>query len=311
MTMLGKAIVTGGAGFIGSHLTDALLAAGTEVHIIDDLSSGDWLRASPRARLHQLDVCGPEACRTAAAIKPDVIYHLAAQADVQRSIQNPGLDLSVNVQGTINMLEACRLASGCKLVFASTSAVYGDLAKNILTEDDPARPISFYGLSKLTAEHYIRLYARLFGVPYTILRYGNVFGPRQTAKGEGGVVAVFMDRVAAGEPLGVNGDGEQTRDFIYVADIVQANLAAASRGDGETLHASTGHPTSVNTLIRLLEELHPAGVSAQYRPAKAGDIRHSCLSTNHAAACLGWSPAYSFAEGIEETYRARMNARRR
>ncbi len=298
-----KAIVTGGAGFIGSHLTDALIAIGAEVHVIDNLSTGDAARVHPSAELHAADVRSPAARSAVVSAKPDIMFHLAAQADVQRSMDDPDLDLSVNVSGTLNMLEACREAGVRKFVFASTSGVYGDLQRDLMREDDPVDPISYYGLSKLTAERYIRLYDRHAGVPYTILRYGNVYGPRQTSKGEGGVVAIFMERILKGLPLTIHGDGRQTRDFVYVQDILQANLAAAERGSGETLHVSTGKPTSVNQLVELLRRIHPAEIAAEYGPARSGDIVHSCLSNRLTRTLLRWQPACDIEHGLRETYR--------
>lgn len=298
-----KAVVTGGAGFIGSHLVDALAASGAEVHVIDNLSAGSRARVHPSAALHVLDVRSPEARAAIAAAKPDVVFHLAAQADVQQSILSPDLDLSVNVQGTLNVLEACREARVRKLVFASTSGVYGDLERELTDEEDPAEPISYYGLSKLTAERYIRMYGGYHGLAFTILRYGNVFGPRQTAKGEGGVIALFMQRLKEGATLFINGDGEQTRDFVYVSDVVRANLAAAGSGDGLTLHVSTGRPTSINRLVERLRARSPVPVETVNRPARSGDILHSCLSNERARLALRWQPAVTFDEGLDATWR--------
>ena len=301
-----KTVVTGGAGFIGSHLVNELIAHGFEVHALDDLSSGDSSRVHAGAVLHTADIRGAEARETIKSVKPDVIFHLAAQADVQRSILQPGFDTYVNVLGTLNVLEAARDADVRKIVFASTSGVYGNLQKELLTENDPTVPISFYGLSKLAAEHYIRLYNQFHGLAYTVLRYGNVYGPGQTVKGEGGVVAVFLDQIEKGLSLFVNGDGEQTRDFIYVKDVVQANLAAAERGDGETIHIATGSGTSVNRLAAILQSLHGRPVRVLHRPRKAGDILHSRLANAKARGLLLWKPHYDIEQGLRETYLARF-----
>ena len=225
-----KAIVTGGAGFIGSHLVDELIQNGAKVHVLDNLISGYSDYVHPLAVLHTDDICSNEAQQIILREKPDVVFHLAAQADVGRSVAEPGYDADVNINGTINILEACRTASVRKVIFSSTSAVYGNLQKDLISEADFVVPISYYGLSKLTAESYIRLFYALHRLPYTILRYANVYGPRQTAKGEGGVVAVFLDNIKKGKPLMIHGDGEQTRDFIYVKDVVQANIAAVIKG---------------------------------------------------------------------------------
>ncbi|SEP13483.1 GDP-mannose 4,6-dehydratase [Paenibacillus sp. OV219] len=304
-----KAVVTGGAGFIGSHLVKGLLEGGAIVHVIDNLSSGIRENVAPEAVLHTEDVRSAEAKQIIASVKPEVVYHLAARADVQQSILAPSLDASVNITGTINILDACKAACVNKIIFASTSGVYGNLEKERITERDPAIPISFYGLSKLTAERYIHMYSQLYCLSYTILRYGNVYGPGQTAKGEGGVIANFMERTIGNLPLYINGDGEQTRDFIYVGDVVRANLAAARHGDQETIHVSTGKRTSVNRIIELLREMHSAEIDLHYRPAQSGDIKHSCLSNRKARTNLQWEPAVSIEQGIAETYRSWLQRR--
>ncbi|MFD2333407.1 NAD-dependent epimerase/dehydratase family protein [Cohnella sp. GCM10020058] len=302
--------VTGGAGFIGSHLSEALLAAGADVHVIDNLSSGYRANVPAGAVFHETDIRSPEARAVIAGIRPEVIYHLAAQADVQRSIANPVEDASVNVEGTLNMLSAGRQAGTRKFVFASTSAVYGNVSKEVVSEREKAEPMSFYGLSKRTAEQYIRIYSQLYGLDYTILRYGNVYGPRQTPKGEGGVVAVFLDRLRQAIPPTVHGDGEQTRDFVYVNDIVAANIAAFARGARETLNVGTGRATSVNELLRLLELCRGAAIERRHAPARAGDIRHSRLDPRRARRVLRWASAYDAATGIAETYASTLPSSR-
>ncbi|MED3872548.1 GDP-mannose 4,6-dehydratase, partial [Priestia megaterium] len=228
--------------------------------------------------------------------------HLAAQADVSRSINDPQYDADVNIKGTINILEACRDASVDKIIFASTSAVYGELQKDLITEMDPTVPISYYGLSKLAAESYIRLFSRLYGLSYTILRYGNVYGPRQTPKGEGGVVAVFLDRLNKGTMLNIHGDGEQTRDFVYVKDIVQANIAAIDKGHQEVIHASTTQRTSVNRLLKELEKIHGSKINISHTEGRPGDIKHSCLDSKKAYKLLEWQSQVSIFNGFKETY---------
>lgn len=299
-----KAVVTGGAGFIGSHLVKGLLEGGAIVHVIDNLSSGIREHVAPGAVLHTEDVRSAEAKQIIASVKPEAVYHLAARADVQQSILAPAFDASVNITGTINTLDACKTACVNKIIFASTSGVYGNLEKERITERDPAIPISFYGLSKLTAESYIHMYSQLYCLSYTILRYGNVYGPGQTAKGEGGVIANFMERTIGNLPLYINGDGEQTRDFIYVGDVVRANLAAAHHADQETIHVSTGKSTSVNRIVELLRDMHTAEIDLHYRPAQSGDIKHSCLSNQKARTSLQWESAVSIEQGIAETYRS-------
>ncbi|NMO95869.1 NAD-dependent epimerase/dehydratase family protein [Paenibacillus lemnae] len=296
-----KVVVTGGAGFIGSHLVHRLVSHGCEVHVIDNLSTGDAGRLHNEAILHICDICGDQAAACISLIKPDIIFHLAAQADVQRSIADPSHDAEVNIMGTLRLLEASRKAGVRKIIFASTSGVYGELNKDQILEDDPVSPISFYALSKLAGERYLHLYQQCFGLTYTILRYGNVYGPGQTPKGEGGVIAVFGDRLAQGLSLNVYGDGNQTRDFIYVQDVVSANLAAMYKGDGETIHVSTGQPTSINRLIQIVAEQLNQSIETHYKPAKTGDIVHSCLNSSKAKIALDWKPAYTIEQGLAET----------
>ena len=296
-----KMVVTGGAGFIGSHLVNRLVNQGYEVHVIDNLTTGDPGRLHDEAVLHVTDVGSDQASAYIRLLKPDTVFHLAAQADVQRSIKAPDADAAANIMGTINLLDACRTANVRKMIFASTSGVYGELQKNRITEEDPVSPISFYALSKLAAERYIGLYGDFFGLEFTILRYGNVYGPGQTDKGEGGVVSVFGERLARSLPLNVYGDGNQTRDFIYVQDVVSANLAAIQKGEGEVVHVSTGRSTSINRLIEIIRGQCKTPVEVAYHPPKTGDIQHSCLDNGKAAALLQWSPEYSVETGLEET----------
>jgi len=297
-----KMVVTGGAGFIGYHLVNGLVNRGYEVHVIDNLTTGDPGRLHSEAILHVADVNSLHTTEYIAMLKPDVVFHLAAQADVQRSIQSPRLDADANIVGTLNLLEACRKAGVRKFVYASTAGVYGDLEKPELHETDPLSPISFYALSKMVGEHYVRLYHRFFGLNYTILRYGNVYGPGQTPKGEGGVVAVFGDRLLQKLPLHIYGDGSQTRDFIFVKDVVEANLAAIHHGDQEILHVSTGSSQPINHLVELIRRNHPEPIHIEYHPAKPGDIVHSCLNNSRAREILEWHPRYRLEEGIAETY---------
>lgn len=298
-----KMVVTGGAGFIGSHLVNGLVSIGYEVHVIDNLTTGDPGRLHSEAILHVADVNSQQTSAYISVLKPEVVFHLAAQADVQRSIMEPGLDAEANIMGTLNILEACRKSGVRKIVFASTSGVYGNLEKSQITEEDDVNPISYYALSKLTGERYIQLYEHFFGLQYTILRYGNVYGPGQTAKGEGGVVAVFGERLRQGAPFHIFGDGQQTRDFIYVKDVVEANIASIEHGDGNILHVSTGNGHSVNTLVDHICKLHPNPIDVNYLPPKSGDILHSCLNNVKAKELLQWTPRFSLQEGIEETYR--------
>ncbi|MEC0302444.1 NAD-dependent epimerase/dehydratase family protein [Terribacillus saccharophilus] len=298
-----KAIVTGGAGFIGSHLVNALLEEQVEVVVLDDLSASDsGNEAVPQhVKLYQFDVKSADAYRAVIEEQPDIVFHLAAQADVTKSILAPVYDADVNIGGTINMLEASRTAGVKKFIFASTSAVYGNVLKVPITEDDATVPISFYGISKLSAERYIQLFHDLYGLPYTILRYGNVYGPGQKPKGEGGVVAVFLERLKQKEPIIIHGDGSQSRDFIYVKDIVSANLAAMNQEQSGIFHASTGTSTSILDLAACFKKLN-ASLEIKFTSGRTGDISHSCLCNERAAARMGWKPTTDIYEGIKNTW---------
>ncbi|MFZ2462979.1 MAG: NAD-dependent epimerase/dehydratase family protein [Caldibacillus thermoamylovorans] len=267
-----KVLVTGGAGFIGSHLVDQLVKLEYDVHVIDNFSTGKRDFLSPHAHLYEFDIRGIETRQWIQEEKPDVIFHLAAQADVSKSMEDPKVDNDTNINGTINILEACRNHDIKKLIFSSTSAVYGNIVRDRISEKDLAKPVSFYGLSKRTAETYIQLFSHQYDIPFTILRYGNVYGPRQTVKGEGGVIAVFLDQLKKQKPLNIHGDGEQTRDFIFVKDIVQANLAAIERGNRDIFNISTAQSTSVNQIVNILTQLHKQPVLVRYSAARKGDI---------------------------------------
>jgi UDP-glucose 4-epimerase len=297
-----KAIVTGGAGFIGSHLVEALISQGAEVQVIDNLSTGNLSYVPAGIVLHQLDIRSEEAKQLIQTERPDIVFHHAAQVDVQRSVSDPGYDASVNIAGTANIIHACCLASVKKIVYASSCAVYGDLNKILINEDDPTKPMSFYGMSKLTPEYYLHIFHKLYGLPYTILRYANVYGPKQTPKGEGGVVAIFLDRIRKGMPLTIFGDGEQTRDFVYVKDVVAANLAAINQGDQQIVQIGTASSTSVNQLVKLFSHIHGGEIKTMNHQERAGDIKHSCLNHTKAFEHLNWKPHYDLHRGLKETY---------
>lgn len=297
-----KALVTGGAGFIGSHLVEELIKNGFKVHVLDNLISGHLDNVHPSAIMHVEDIRSTKAKQVIIKEKPDIVFHLAAQADVGKSINEPNYDASVNINGTINVLEACHEAHVKKIIFASTSAVYGDLETDLLSEADLTVPISYYGVSKLTAESYIRLFYHLYRLPFTILRYGNVYGPRQLPKGEGGVITVFLNRIKKSEMLTIHGDGEQTRDFIFVKDIVLANMAAIDYGHQETFNVSTSRTTSINQLIDNLKKIHGSPIDSALVDGKKGDIKHSCLNNEKAIQSLQWNPVFDISRGLEITY---------
>ena len=297
-----KALVTGGAGFIGSHLVDGLIQEGHEVHVLDNLISGSAGNVHPDAALHVMDIRDDGIGQLLAELKPDYVFHHAAQVDVQRSIRNPAEDAGINLIGTINLLEGCAEAKVKKVIYASSCALYGDSPHPLTEEGHPMQPTSYYGISKGTPELYLQVYAELHGLRYSALRYANVYGPRQTAKGEGGVIAIFLNRMRQGKPLIVFGDGRQSRDFVYVKDVVRANLAAIGAADDRVMNVSTAVSTTVNELIAILASIHGHELPVIHKPARSGDILHSCLSNRRAGEWMGWEPAYSLRQGLLESY---------
>ncbi len=295
-----RAIVTGGAGFIGSHLVDALVARGDEVHVVDDLSFGHRENVAAGAELHELDVRS-SLRELFADVRPDVCFHLAATVDVTASMERPEEDASVNVAGTANVLGAAARA-GAKVVFASSGgAVYGE-APEPVAEEAPLEPLSPYGAAKLAAEAYVAVYRRLTGVPHVALRIANAYGPRQLPKGEAAVVAVFLSALASGSRPRIFGDGRQTRDFVYVGDIVDAFLRAGSAGDG-IYNVGTGTTTTVAGLYELAQRV--AGVEpapAEQAEERPGEIRDNVLDAARAERELGWRAATPLEDGLALTW---------
>lgn len=291
-------LVTGGAGFIGSHITDLLVERGHSVLVIDDLSRGKQAHVNPQARFIELDLRDPELPKVLLEQRTDYVFHTAAQVSVQTSLRQPLHDASVNIVGTLNLLEACRLAGVRKIIYSSTAAVYGEPRYLPMDEEHPLNPCSAYGVSKMVPEKYLPIYRELYGLDYTVLRYANVYGPRQDAAGEGGVAVIFCRQLLQGETPVIFGDGEQTRDFVYVCDAAAANLAAMEKGAGQIYNISTGKAISIKTLLQAVADIVGKETRPQYLPAKAGDILHSCLSSTKAAQDLGWQPTTSLREGL-------------
>jgi UDP-glucose 4-epimerase len=289
------AVVTGGAGFIGSNLVDALVGRGDEVVVVDDLSSGKREFVNPDATFLEADLRhGIDA--TGAA----VIFHLGAQADVQTSIRRPDHDAAVNVVGTVQVLEAAR-AAGAQVVFSSTGgAIYGE-CDHPAPESSPLRPVSPYGIAKLCAEEYLRGWNRIHGSNHVVLRFGNVFGPRQDSSLEGGVVSIFLERFERGDETVIFGDGLQTRDFVFVGDVVGALLTAAGHA-GDVFNVGTGEETSVLELHRLCAKVAGVDAEPRFEPARLGDARRSVLDVSHAAEELGWRPRVTLEEGLRRTW---------
>jgi UDP-glucose 4-epimerase len=304
-----RVLVTGGAGFIGSNLVDRLLAEGHHVDVVDDLSTGSLsnladARAEPSHEMsfHQLDVRSAALVDVIARARPSVIYHLAAQMDVRVSVQRPVFDAEVNIIGTLNVLEGARAAGGSRVVFAgSGGTLYGEVAPESLPvrETHEFRPLSPYGVSKLSAIEYLRAYREIHSVEFCALALGNVYGPRQDPHGEAGVVAIFAERLLRGEPVTIYGDGKQTRDFVYVDDVVDAFVRAATRGGGLVLNIGTAREVSVNELAQVMGELAGVSTAPVYAPERPGELERNALDSERAAIHLGWRPWTPLGEGIQ------------
>ncbi len=306
-----RTLVTGGAGFIGSHLADALTARGDSVTIVDDLSSGKEANLAAAltagARLQRSDIRDAGAlARVVADAQPQVIFHLAAQVDVRISLADPGFDARTNVEGTINVLEAARQAGVERVVLASTGgAIYGDTEVLPTPETVDALPMAAYGQSKFCAERYLGLYERLYGLSTVALRFGNVYGPRQDPHGEAGVIAIFCGRLRAGARPRIFGDGTQTRDYIYVGDLVGALLRAGETRAGGAVNIGTEEETSVLDIVRTLSALiGPDTPEPEFAPTRLGELDRSCLDASRARELLGWSASTPIEDGLRLTWEA-------
>ena len=307
-----KILVTGGAGFIASHISDAYIAAGHEVVIVDDLSSGKRANLPAAAKFYHADIRTPEAREIIRNERPQVLSHHAAQMDVRRSVADPAFDATVNVLGMINMLEGAREVGVEKVLFASSGgATYGEQSEFPAPETHGHEPLSPYGITKATGEHYLFFYHAIYGMPYVALRYANVYGPRQDPHGEAGVVAIFTERLLANQAPTINGDGKQSRDYVFVGDVVRANLAALEKPFVGSVNIGTGVETDVTMLYAHLRVLTGSPHPAQHGPAKAGEQRRSVIAIQRAAEVLGWKPEISLEEGLRRTvefFRARLAA---
>ena len=297
-----KILVTGGAGFIGSNIADAYVDAGHEVLVLDDLSSGKKENVPAAARFVLCDIGSDTAGEAIRTFRPEVVNHHAAQINVRASVADPGFDATVNILGTIRLLEACRQYGVRKFIFASSGgAGYGEQENFPADESHPLQPVSPYGAAKMSAELYLYFYRAQYGLDFTSLRYANVYGPRQDPHGEAGVVAIFCERLLKGQAAIVNGDGEQTRDYIYVGDVVRANLGALERGGGRAINIGTGIETSVNAIFRILRDLSGSPQEEIHGPAQPGEQRRSCLENLLALTELGWYPETALEEGLART----------
>lgn len=297
-----KILVTGGAGFIGSHVASALVNKEHDVHVLDDLSSGKVENVPEGATLHQHDIRDPDVRTLFATHRYEVLVHHAAQMDVRRSVADPSFDADVNLRGFLNLMEAGRTNGLQKVVFASTGgAIYGEPDYTPQDEQHPLKPLSPYGITKLATEKYLFFYEQEYDISYVALRYGNVYGPRQNPHGEAGVIAIFIDRLLSdGQPV-IYGDGEQTRDYVYVGDVVRANLAAVDHSASGVFNVGTATETTVNTLFRLLRDEIAPEISEHHEAGRPGEQRRSVLDFSKIQKQLDWSPETSVAEGLSKT----------
>ncbi|KOA20674.1 UDP-glucose 4-epimerase [Clostridium homopropionicum DSM 5847] len=296
-----KILVTGGAGFIGSNLVDKLVQLKHEVIIVDNLSSGKKENLNNNCIFYNLDILDKNLFKVVEKENPSVVFHLAAQVDVGKSFINPYEDAMTNVLGTINILEACRKYRVRKIIFASSAAVYGIPQYLGLDEKHITKPISFYGYSKLTSENYIQMYSNAYELDYSILRYANVYGTRQNYNGEGGVIAIFINKVLNAEIPHIYGDGNQNRDFIYVDDVVNANISAINKGSKTILNIGTGKSTSINELYEIIKVSMNTEITPIYMEERKGDIKESYFNVSLANVNLGWNSKYPLNIGIEKT----------
>lgn len=296
-----KILVTGGAGFIASHAVDGFVQAGHQVVIVDNLSSGRRENINPKAAFYQLDIRSPELADVFAREKPDIVDHHAAQIDVRRSVAEPVYDAEVNILGSLNLLQNAVKYGVKKVIYISSGgAVYGEPEYLPCDEKHPIKPMSPYGVTKHTIEHYLYLYQQNYGLRHLVLRYANVYGPRQDPNGEAGVVAIFGRRMLKGEPITINGDGKQERDFVYVGDCARANLIGLERGEG-IYNLGMGVATSINEVFQCLKKLTGYKLDPIYGPAKMGDIFRIYLDAGKARRELGWEPVVSLEDGLGRT----------
>ncbi len=302
-----RIVVTGGAGFIGSTVVDAYVAAGHEVTVIDSLwrhGGGQRANLPPTVRHVEMDVTDPALEAVFAEVRPQVVSHHAAQHSVKLSTDDPALDARVNVLGLLNVLEASRRHGARKIIYASSAAIYGAPATQPIDEMTPQQPASPYGITKMVGEHYLRYYQGAFGLTYTALRYANVYGPRQSPGGEAGVIAIFTHQLLTGQPITIHGDGEQARDYIFVADVADANVRALTAGDGAAYCLGTGTRTSVNELYQTLVQITGHETQVNHAPTRPGDVPLAYFDNRRAREELGWTPAVALAEGLRRTIAA-------
>lgn len=296
-----KILVTGGAGFIGSHIVDAYISLGHRVTVLDNFSSGRKANLNGKAVVVKGDIQSPSLKTLFARSKFDVVNHHAAQIDVRKSVADPAFDARVNILGLLNLLELSRANGVKKIIFSSSGGTYYGECTRPGRETDFPRPLSPYGITKMASEYYIRAYHALHKLNFTILRYGNVYGPRQDPHGEAGVVAIFGQRMLAGEPLNIFGDGRQQRDYVFVKDVAQASVLALKRGHNDVFNIGTQKASSVNDLFRIMKAITGYKPKAVYKPARPGELLRSCVDISKTRRVLGWSPRFTLPQGLKET----------
>lgn len=298
---MAKILVTGGAGFIGSNVVDRFIELVHQVIIVDDLSTGFKKNLNPKARFYQIDIRSKDVEKIFKKEKPEVLCHHAAQVDLRRSLLDPITDAEINILGSLNLLYLCLKYKVKKVIFASTAGVYGEQHYFPADENHPQRPVSPYGMAKLVIERYLAFYKERYGIDYVTLRYSNVFGPRQRPKGEAGVVAVFCERLLNQKKAVINGDGKQTRDFVYVSDVVESNVLALDYPESDIFNIATGKETDINSLFRLIKNEASSSQKEIHGPAVEEEQKRSCLDISKAKKLLRWEPEYSLEEGIKKT----------
>ncbi len=299
---MSKILVSGGAGFIASHLTDKLIEKGHQVVVIDNLSTGKKENLNPKAKFYEADICNSEIAQIFQEEKPEIVFHFAAQIDVRESVKDPIQDAKVNILGSLNLLQNCQKNGVKKFIFASSGgAIYGDTDVIPTPETHSENPESPYGICKLTVEKYLHFFKETFGLNYTALRLANIYGPRQNSKGEAGVIAVFCDQMLKNEEVVINGDGEQTRDFVFVDDVVNAALLSIEQEKSDIYNIGTGIETNINEIFRKIKELTNSDCEEIHVPAKQGEQKRSCLDNSKAKQELNWDPEYNLEEGLEKT----------
>jgi UDP-glucose 4-epimerase len=298
-----KVLVTGGAGFIGSHIVDALIEDGYDVAVVDNLTTGNEKNISKKVRFYKLDIQNSKLEKIFREVRPDFVSHQAAQVDVRRSVADPIFDAKNNILGSINIFQNCIKYDVKKVIFSSSGgAIYGEQDIFPAPEDHVLKPISPYGITKLVAEHYLSYYKTVFGLDYTVLRYSNVYGPRQDPSGEAGVVAIFTEKMLNGEKPLINGDGKQTRDFVYVEDVARANILALKNETSENIfNVGTGIETTINRLFNYLKKIIDPSIQEKHVPAKQGEQMRSVIDCTRAEKLLHWKPNTSLHDGLKKT----------